>query len=105
MRNVAGEQAVGSKIDDAVLIELFLLDAGLGSVRTENDIGRVGPDAGRNLSQLIRRIGQRRQRRPQFADVGYRAAQPARSGLSGGEAGVLLKPARKTDFYVFLLSA
>ncbi len=60
------------------LIELCLLDAGLGSVGAEKDIGRVGVHAGGDFPQFVGGFGQWRQSRAQFRDVGDGAADAAR---------------------------
>ena len=71
------------EIDDAILIELGLLDSGLGCGQAELDVGGVGLEV---LGDLLRFLARPRQLREIFADGGdidLRAAIEARYAAHG----------------------
>ena len=80
---------MGGEIDDAELVELCLLDAGLGGVGADKQIGLIRVYALGNLLQFLGGLGQWVQFLFQFREIGHRAAAKAAHNRYGaGQFGV-----------------
>jgi hypothetical protein len=70
-----------AKINDTVFVKFCSFDAGLGGIGAGDKVVRIGMQADGHSLQFISGVGQRRQRGPEFCDVGNRAADTARDRI------------------------
>ena len=71
---VSRNQPMGGKIDDPILVELRLLDGGLGCIQAEPDIGGVRPQLRRDFGDFLTCPRQLREILSNRGKIGLRAA-------------------------------